>query len=316
MSSGTIALQLAIKVLGLKGEIITTPYSYVATTNSILWADCDPIFVDIEPETFCINPNLICAAITERTSAILATHIYGFPCDVTRIQQIADVHGIKLIYDAAHAFGVRLGGRSILLHGDCSVVSFHATKVYHTVEGGGVVCKGRDLAERIALIKQFGHIGDDEYRDIGINAKMSELHAAMGLCILPDVHGIVAYRKECAGWYDALLAECSLQRRLVPTELEYNYAFYPVIFPSHELMMKARRSLLDNGIGSRRYFHPSLNRLPFLREELQRPCPISESISSRVLCLPMYVGLGRAEVERICGVVRRAVRYAQETMLQ
>ena len=175
VSSGTIALQLAIKALGLKGEIITTPYSYVATTNSILWAGCEPVFVDIEPQTFCINPDLIEAAITDETSAILATHIYGFPCDVTKIQQLADQHGIKVIYDAAHAFGVKLAGESILLQGDCSAVSFHATKVFHTAEGGAVVCKNPELAKRIFLIKQFGHIGEDEYLDIGINAKMSEL---------------------------------------------------------------------------------------------------------------------------------------------
>lgn len=306
VSSGTMALQLAIRALGLKGEIITTPYSYVATTNSILWAGCEPIFVDIEPQTFCINPDLIAAAITDKTSAILATHIYGFPCDVAKIQRIADAHEIKVIYDAAHAFAVKLAGESILLHGDCSAASFHATKVFHTAEGGAVVCKDPELAKRISLIKHFGHIGEEEYHDIGINAKMSELHAALGLCVLPKVHEIIAIRKECAGWYDEFLNGCSLQRPIAPVGLEHNYAFYPVIFPSYDVMMKVRQSLLDNGIGPRRYFHPSLNSLPFLRPNLKRACPMSESVSSRVLCLPVYAGLRKAEVEVICGVIRRA----------
>jgi dTDP-4-amino-4,6-dideoxygalactose transaminase len=306
VSSGTIALQLAIKALGLKGEIITTPYSYVATTNAILWAGCEPVFVDIEPQTFCINVDLIEAAITAETSAILATHVYGFPCDVTKIEQLANAYEIKVIYDAAHAFGVRLAGQSILMEGDCSAVSFHATKVFHTAEGGALVCRDPELARRVFLIRQFGHVGEEEYLDVGINAKMSELHAAMGLCVLPEVPDIVGHRKECSGWYDELLNDCPLQRPIAPAGLEYNYAFYPVLFPSHDVMMKVRLSLLDNGIGPRRYFHPSLNSLPFLSRDMQRACPTSEDVSSRVLCLPVYAGLSKAVVELICAVIRRA----------
>ncbi|MGZ8918138.1 MAG: DegT/DnrJ/EryC1/StrS family aminotransferase, partial [Methylobacter sp.] len=300
VTNGTLALQLAIKALDLKGEIITTPYSYVATTNSILWEGCEPVFVDIEPKTFCINPDLIEAAITGKTSAILATHVYGYPCDVARIQQIADKHKIKVIYDAAHAFGVRLAGESILQHGDCSTLSFHATKLFHTAEGGAVVCKDAEVAKRVFLMKKFGHIGEEDYLDIGINAKMSELHAAMGLCILPKVPDIIGSRKECSGWYDEQLDGCSLQRPLSPVGLKYNYAYYPVIFSTHEVMMRVRQALLDNGIGPRRYFSPSLNTLPFLKPELKRACPVSESISSRVLCLPVYVGLSKAELDVIC----------------
>jgi len=173
-----------------------------------------------------------------------------------------------------------------------------------------VVCKDPELAKRVFHLKQFNHIGEGDYLDIGINAKMSELHAAMGLCILPKVPEIIACRKECAGWYDelldALLKDCLLQRPIPPVGLEYNYGFYPVVFPSHDVMKKVRQSLLDNGIGSRRYFHPSLNSLPFLSRDLKRSCPISESISSRVLCLPMYIGLSKAEVEVICGVISHA----------
>lgn len=304
VTNGTLAIQLAIKALGLQGEIITTPYSYVATTNAILWEGCKPIFVDIDPQTFCINPDLIEAVITERTSAILATHVYGYPCDVVKIQQIADKHNLKVIYDAAHAFGVKLAGESLLLHGDCSTLSFHATKLFHTAEGGAVVCKNTDISKRVFLMKKFGHIGEDDYLDVGINAKMSELHSALGLCILPQVNHIIAARAERSGWYDEQLCGCLLQRPTQPADLEYNYSYYPVVFPTHESMMQVRQALIDNGITPRRYFHPSLNTLPFLKPELKLTCPISESISSRALCLPLYVELGKTEIETICGILR------------
>jgi dTDP-4-amino-4,6-dideoxygalactose transaminase len=312
VSSGTIALQLAIRALNLTGEIITTPYSFVATTNAILWASCAPIFVDIEPMTFCINPDLIEAAITSETSAILATHIYGFPCDVARIQQIADAYKLKVIYDAAHAFGVRVAGKSILLHGDCNALSFHTTKTFHTAEGGAVVCKSPELAKRIFLIKQFGHNGREEYLDIGINAKMSELNAAMGLCVLPKVDDLIAFRKQRWVWYDELLEDCRLQRPVPPAGVDHNYGFYPVVFPSPEATTRVRQFLVHDGIDARRYFHPSLNSLSFLGRELRRACPTSESISSRVLCLPMYGGLSEAEVEMICGVIKRALGMKEE----
>lgn len=308
VANGTFALQLAIRALGLKGEIITTPYSYVATTNAILWEGCEPVFVDIDPQTFCINPDLIEAAITDKTNAILATHVYGYPCNVKRIQAIAARHGLKVIYDAAHAFGVKLDSHSLLEHGDCSTLSFHATKLFHTAEGGAVACRDSAVAHKIFLMSKFGHLGEDEYLDIGINAKMSELHAAMGLCVLPKAHDIITSRKECSGWYDEQLKGCLLQRPVPPVGLEYNYAYYPVIFSSHEIMMRVRQALIDNGIGPRRYFYPSLNTLPYLKPELKRACPISENVSSRVLCLPLYVGLSKPEVEVICSLIRRSLQ--------
>ena len=307
VANGTLALQLAIKSLGLQGEIITTPYSYVATTNSILWEGCEPFFVDIEDQTFCINPDLIEPAITEKTSAILATHVYGYPCDVARIQRIADKHNLKVIYDAAHAFGVTLSGETILAYGDCSALSFHATKLFHTAEGGAVVCKDIEVSNRVYLMKKFGHIGEEDYLDVGINAKMSELQAAMGLCILPKVQDIIAYQKECSGWYDEQLRGCPLRRPAAPAGLEYNYSYYPVIFASHDVMMRVRKTLIDNDIGPRRYFYPSLNTLPFLKPELKRACPVSENISECVLCLPLYVGLQRLEVENICNLILQAI---------
>jgi dTDP-4-amino-4,6-dideoxygalactose transaminase len=299
VSNGTLALQLAIKALDLKGEIITTPFSYVATTNAILWEGCDPIFVDVDSRSFCINPDLIESSITSKTSAILATHVYGYPCNVSRVQEIASRYNLKVIYDAAHAFGVNLNHKSLMNYGDCSTLSFHATKLFHTAEGGAVICKNKQLSERVYLMSKFGHMGEEEYLDIGINAKMSELHAAMGLAILPMVDKIIAARRQCASWYDEFLADVPLQRPVVVEELEYNYAYYPVVFQSHEAMMATREVLQSQDIFPRRYFYPSLNTLPFLRDSLRRSCPVSESLAMRVLCLPMYPTLSREDIERI-----------------
>jgi dTDP-4-amino-4,6-dideoxygalactose transaminase len=303
VSSGTLALQLAIKALGVRGEIITTPYSYVATTSAILWEGCVPVFVDIEDKTFCIDTDQIEAAITERTSAIMATHVYGYACDVDRIEQIAGKHGLKVIYDAAHAFGVRLNGQSLLLHGDISALSFHATKLFHTAEGGALVCKDGNLATQIGLIKKFGHVGEDDYLAIGINAKMSELHAAMGLCVLPMVDKIIGNQRALSEYYDYRLNGHGIIRPIAPNGLEYNYSYYPVVFPSQNEMMHARQALFTNGIKPRRYFSPSLNTLPYLRSERRQPCPVSETVASRVLCLPIYFGLKQQEIDRICEIV-------------
>jgi dTDP-4-amino-4,6-dideoxygalactose transaminase len=303
VANGTLALQIAIKALDLRGEVITTPFSYVATTTAILWESCEPVFVDIENNTFCIDADQIEEAITERTTAILATHVYGYPCNVKKIEKIAQKHNLKVIYDAAHAFGVKLNGESVLCHGDISVLSFHATKLFHTTEGGALVCEDDSIAAHIGLIKRFGHTGEEDYREIGINAKLSELHAAMGLCVLPKVSEIIANRRASSEHYDSCLDGLGLIRPHSAKGLEYNYAYYPVVFPSHEHMIRVRHALIDNGIMPRRYFYPSLNTLPYLRPEWQRSCPVSESIASRVLCLPLYFELGRHEIEQICRIV-------------
>lgn len=304
-ANGTLALQLAIKAFGLTGEIITTPFSYVATTTAILWENCDPVFVDIDDKNFCINPDLIEAAITERTSAILATHVYGLPCNVSKIEEVARRHQLKVIYDAAHCFGIKLDGQSILNYGDCSAISFHATKLFHTAEGGAVVCNDVDAAQRIFLLKKFGHLGEEDYLDIGINAKMSELHAAMGLCMLPNIDEIIQRRKIITQMYDVALKGSSVKRPEIPDELEYNYSYYPVIFSSHKAMVKTRQVLLDHQIMTRRYFSPSLNTLPYLRADLRRPCPVSEDLSQRVLCIPLHVDLQQPDIEKIADIILR-----------
>jgi dTDP-4-amino-4,6-dideoxygalactose transaminase len=313
VANGTLALQVAIKALELQGEIITTPYSYVATTNAILWEGCEPVFVDVDPDSFCIDPDLIEAAITEKTTAILATHVYGYPCDVDRIQQIADRHNLKVIYDAAHAFGVRLNGESLLSHGDCSTLSFHATKLFHTGEGGAIVCSDADVAQCAFLMSKFGHLGEDDYFGLGINAKLSELHAAMGLAVLPNVPEIIAARRQCSAWYDEILANAKLKRPKRINGLEYNYAYYPVVFDTQEAMLAAQHALQERGVFPRRYFYPSLNTLPFLAEPLRRPCPVSESLAQRVLSLPLYTTLGQQDVAMISACIEKSLcmRFAK-----
>ena len=304
--NGTLALQLAIRALNLKGEILTTPFSYIATSTAIVWEGCAPVFVDIDDKTFCINADLIEAAITEHTCAILATHVYGYPCDVTKIENIAGKYNLKVIYDAAHCFGVRLNGRSLAGYGDISTLSFHATKIFHTAEGGAVICKDHEIAKRIFLLKKFGHIGEDEYLDVGINAKLSELHAAMGLCVLPKVPELISLRKNCSKLYDELLEGLDLQYPVKQEGLEYNYAYYPVIFPNHQSMMKTRDALMKNNIIPRRYFYPSLNTLPYLANDA--PCPVSEDIAERVLVLPVSHLLSKDGIVKIADILRKELK--------
>jgi dTDP-4-amino-4,6-dideoxygalactose transaminase len=309
VANGTLALQLAIKAFELQGDIITTPYSYVATTSAILWENCAPIFVDVDSKSFCLNPDLIETSLTNKTTAILATHVYGYPCDIDRIQKIANKYKLKVIYDAAHSFNVRLHGQSLLNYGDCSILSFHATKLFHTVEGGAIICRDADIARRAFLMSKFGHLGEDDYLELGINAKMSEFHAAMGLALLPSVPEIIASRRQCSAWYDEFLEDSGLQRPQVVDGLEYNYAYYPVVFKSHERMMAVRTALQEKGVFPRRYFYPSLNTLPFLPQELRRSCPVSESLAQRVLSLPLYVNLSQKDVEFISNIINYALSF-------
>ncbi|MET7256651.1 DegT/DnrJ/EryC1/StrS family aminotransferase [Dyadobacter jiangsuensis] len=299
--NGTIVLQIAIKALELKGEIITTPFSYVATSNAILWENCTPVFVDIDPATFNINPELIEAAITPATSAILATHVYGNPCDIEAIEAIAKKHDLKVIYDAAHAFGVTYKGKSLLSYGDLSTCSFHATKVFHTIEGGALISNHPELDRKLHLLRAFGHQGDEHYEFAGINGKNSEFHAAMGLVNLPQVPAIIQARKEVFAAYDSLLNWDILFKPTLSTDIEYNYAYYPVVFPSEAVMFKVMDALKVEEIIPRRYFYPSLNTLSFMPRQIA--CPVSEDIAARVLSLPLYVGLPFEDIERISRII-------------
>lgn len=302
MSNGTIALQVAIKALELTGEIITTPFSYVATTTAILWEGCEPVFVDIEERTFCIDANKIEAAITSKTSAILATHVYGYPCDVLAIEDIARRHNLKVIYDGAHAFGVTVHGRSLLSYGDITTCSFHATKLFHTTEGGAIITMDRAISKKVWLYKSFGHIGD-EYFSIGINGKNSEFHAAMGLCNLPRVPEFIEARRKVAEIYYTELASLPLRYPLMPINTEYNYSYFPVIFGSEVEMQCTKDFLAAHNINTRRYFFPSLNKLPY---HTGADCPISEDISLRVLCLPFYQDLTADQVKWISRLMKES----------
>jgi dTDP-4-amino-4,6-dideoxygalactose transaminase len=287
-SNGTIAIQIALKALGIKGKVITTPFSYVATTSTILWEGCEPVFVDIDPQTLCIDPELVEQAIDEDTQAVLATHVYGLPCDVVRLEAIGRKYGIKIIYDAAHAFGCRYKGRSLLDYGDVATCSFHATKVFHTVEGGCVITHDEALDREVALKKSFGHIGDEHFT-LGINGKNSEFHAAMGLAVLPHMQEIIAERKRITETYDQLLQGLPVWRPALPEGLEYNYAYYPVLFENEDTLLKVVEALKQYEIIPRRYFWPSLDDLPYLKTNIN--CFTSEDISSRILCLPFYNGI-------------------------
>ncbi len=303
-SNGTIVLQMALKALNITKEVITTPFSYVATTNAILWEGCTPVFVDIDKNSFCIDADKIESAITDNTQAILATHVYGFPCDVERIQAIAEKHNLKIIYDAAHAFGCEYKGRSLLSYGDVVTCSFHATKIFHTVEGGCIITHDSELNNKLTLYRSFGHLGDD-YFSIGINGKNSEMHAAMGLSILPKLENIIKSREKIFSYYNNLLNFKKITRPSFTENFTYNYAYYPVVFQSEEALLKVRKTLSDNNISTRRYFYPSLNNLPHLKD--QPICEISESVSKRVLSLPLYYDLKLSDIERICELINDVI---------
>jgi len=302
-SNGTIVLQMAIKALGIKGKIITTPFSYVATLNSIIWENCEPVFADIDPQTLCIDPVSVKKIMNNEVEAILSTHVYGIPCDVEALDVIAREYGIPVIYDAAHAFGTEYKNKSLLQYGDFSTLSFHATKLFHTVEGGGIVSGNAELAQKIRLYRSFGHINED-YFSVGVNAKNSEFHAAMGLCLLPKVEEFIEQRKAIASLYDSILDLTRITRPNMPAHTKYNYAYYPVIFDSEETLLCVTERLKENDIIPRRYFYPSLNTLPFLAYQ---SCPVSEDISARVMCLPFYPQLEKSDVERIANIINRCL---------
>lgn len=288
LSNGTIALQIAIKALGLKGEIITTPFSYVATTSSIVWEGCEPVFVDIEPQSLNINPALIEDAITEKTTGILATHVFGNPCDIEAIQGIADKHNLKVIYDAAHCFGTTYKGRSVFEYGDISTTSFHATKLYHTIEGGAVFTGNEELTYRMRKMRNFGHAGYEKFSGVGINGKNSEFHAAMGLCNLTYIDEILESRKKQCLLYDELFYDTPVHSLIVQNYSKWNSAYYPAIFESETVVLKVKEVLEQNDVHTRRYFYPSLDTLDYVRTE---EVAFSKDISKRVLCLPLYFDL-------------------------
>jgi dTDP-4-amino-4,6-dideoxygalactose transaminase len=309
-TNGTIALVTALQALRISGEVITTPYSFVATAHSLLWNNIKPVFVDIDPATCNIDPDHIEEAITPQTTAILAVHCYGNPCNVERIQRIADTYGLKLIYDAAHAFGVTYKGESLLRHGDLSVLSFHATKVFNTFEGGAIVCPDAKTKQRIDYLKNFGFADEVTVTAPGINGKMSEFNAAFGLLQLKHVDSAITRRKEIEAYYRQELGNVpGITLLPQPKEAEGNASYFPIfVGDDYPLRRDALyQKLKAAGIHGRRYFYPLISDMPMYRgAESARPPRLGHSrcIAESVICLPIYPELDLHDVERIAHIVR------------
>jgi dTDP-4-amino-4,6-dideoxygalactose transaminase len=300
VNNGTIPLQIALKLLGGNGEIITTPFSYVATTSTILWENCKPVFVDIDPEFLTIDENKIEQAINSRTTAILATHVFGNPCNIDAIEKIAKKHDLKVIYDAAHCFGVKYKGKSIFEYGDISTCSFHATKIFHTGEGGAIFSNNKELMHKIYYSHNFGHDGPSNFFGLGINAKISELQSAMGLAILPHIDDVLKIRKSQVGAYLEKLDNKKLSFIKIRSESIWNYSYFPIIFDTEANLIKTQTELNKENIYPRRYFYPSLNTISFVNGE---HCPISEDIAKRILCLPLFDSLSLEHIDFIIKII-------------
>lgn len=299
-TNGTLPLQIALKLLGNGGEIITTPFSYVATTAAIAWENCRPVFADIDPDYLTIDEDKIEAAITAKTTAILATHVFGNPCNVEAIQTIAKKHGLKVIYDAAHCFEVKYKGESVFNFGDISTCSFHATKLFHTGEGGALFCKDESLRHKLFYSHNFGHNGPYDFSGLGVNAKISELQAAMGLAVFPHLDRIVAGRKQVVDFYNAQLDFSFIRPIKLRAGTDWNYSYYPIVFESEDVLLQKQAALHKEDIFPRRYFYPSLNTIEYTRG---LKMPVSESIAGRILCLPLYLGMEEPVLQKICQII-------------
>jgi dTDP-4-amino-4,6-dideoxygalactose transaminase len=306
VNNGTIALQIAIKAAGLRDDVITTPFSYVATTSSLVWEGCKPVFADISEGSLTVNASTIDAVLTPQTTGVLATHVYGNPCPVEEIAILAKKHGLKVIYDAAHAFGVEYKGTSVLNYGDISTLSFHATKLFHTVEGGGIVTNDDELAHKISYMRNFGHNGPEAFFGVGVNGKSSEFQAAMGLCVLPHLTEIIARRKEISDLYVKMLQDLPVTfLQIQEGTSRYNYAYFPIVLETEEVLIRLVKALNHEQITPRRYFYPSLNTLNYVENNLTND--FATDVSKRVLCLPLYPQLTEQEVIKIAEIIQIAL---------
>lgn len=311
-TNGTLPLMCALQALRITGEVITTPYSFVATTHSLWWNGIKPVFVDIDPETCNIDPLKIEAAITPKTTAIMPVHVYGKPCDTERIQQIADKYGLKVIYDAAHAFGVEVNGQSVLAAGDISTLSFHATKVYNTIEGGALICHDKKIKERIDYLKNFGFAGETTIIAPGINGKMDEVRSAYGLINLKQVDAAIESRRQVALQYRNALQQVKGIRFVEDVlGVRHNYSYFPIFVDSQEYGMTRDElyfKMKENSVLGRRYFYPLISEFSTYRGlESARPenLPVAHRIADSVICLPMHHGIQKYEIERILSFIIR-----------
>lgn len=304
MNNGTIPIQIALKILGNGGEIITTPFSYVATTAAIVWENCTPVFVDIHPEYLTIDETKIEEAITNNTTAILATHVFGNPCHIEAIEAIAKKHNLYVIYDAAHAFGVTYQGKSIFDYGVVSTCSFHATKLFHTGEGGALFCNDTTMRDKLFYSHNFGHNGPNDFHGLGINGKISELQAAMGLAVFPHMAEIISGRKKIVDHYNEHLDFTKLSKIKIRENTQWNYSYYPVIFETETLLLNVQKSLNDKQIFPRRYFYPSLNKVNYVGKSEMK---VSERVASRILCLPLSDFIKEMDLIQICLLINMEI---------
>ena len=307
-SNGTMALQIALHAAGMAGKrIATTPFSFPATTSALLWTGCTPVYVDIDEETLCMDPAKLAAALDSDADirGLLPVHIYGNICDIEAIDKLGYDAGVPVVYDAAQCFGSEYLGRSVPDYGEFAVCSFHATKVFHTGEGGAVIVRTEEQLQEVHLLRAGGHVGDTHVR-LGVNAKLSELHAALGLCLLKKTADNIAGRKAVSAFYDALLPERGIRRPKFRTGLTHNHAYYPVIFESEHIVLRVMDVLRGENIFPRRYFFPALNTLPYLPSRGQS-CPVAESVARRVLCLPLYAELDESAVGKIAAMINSVV---------
>ena len=300
VNNGTIAIQMGIKALELTGEIITTPFTFIATVSSIIWEHCVPVFVDIDPETFNIDPQKIEERITNKTSAILPVHVFGNPCDIDEIERIAKQYNLKVLYDAAHAVGVTYNGKNILEYGDISATSFHATKMLNTVEGGGCVTNNDVLHEKLKRIRFFGYDNNKEVVEDGFNGKMTEVHAAVGLANLKYLQLALDDRKKKYFLYKEILSS-NEQIRFQKINQDCNYSYFPILLPSEDILLKVENALNKQKIFPRRYFYPSVN--TYTKIVPYFSLPQSECVSKRVLCLPLYYDLKETQITYIAKVL-------------
>lgn len=305
-TNGTLPLMCALQALRITGEVITTPYSFVATTHSLWWNGIKPVFVDIDPKTCNLDPNKIEAAITPHTTAIMPVHCYGKPCDTAAIQAIADKYGLKVIYDAAHAFGVEVGGKSLMEAGDMSTLSFHATKVYNTIEGGALICHDEKTKKRIDYLKNFGFAGETEVIAPGINGKMDEIRSAYGLLNLKQVDEAIHARQKIANLYRTALKEIpGISFLSDMPNVRHNYSYFPIFINQQEFGLSRDElyfRMKEQGVKGRRYFYPLISEFSTYRglpSAAVDNLPVANKIANEVICLPMYHNLTESEIERI-----------------
>lgn len=299
-NNGTIPLQIALKLMANNAEVITTPYSYVASTSTIVWENCTPVFVDIDPEYATIDERLIENSITSKTTAILATHLYGNACNIEAIEAIAKKHNLKVIYDAAHCFGINYKDQSIFNYGDISTCSFHATKIFHTGEGGAAFCNNVDFIKQVYYSHNFGHNGHLDFHGLGINGKITELQAAIGLTMLPYMDFITSERKKVVDYYNHHLDFTKVSKFKWRKDTTENYTYYPLLFQNEKHLLEVEKALQAVDIYPRRNFYPSLNTLNYVERV---PMKFADDIVSRTMCIPLSVGLEESDLALICKII-------------